>query len=98
MAVRVAAPVYLHHLVVGRGVKLLLDVLGGEADSRVAGHLLQLVQLGQDLLLLQVLQLPDLLMLPFFLLQHKTQGSYRYTVFKIHNFSMTFPGYFLNFP
>ena len=26
------------------------------------------------------------------------QGSYRYTVEKIHNISMTFPGYFLNFP
>ena len=29
---------------------------------------------------------------------HHIQGSYKYTVEKIHDFSMTFPGYFLNFP
>lgn len=60
---------YLHHLVMGSRVKLLLNVLGGEAHGGVAGHLLQLVQFGQDLLLLQVLQLADLLLFPLLLLR-----------------------------
>lgn len=64
-----ALGMHLHELVVPGRVEVTLQVLLFKAQRLVARDLPQPLQLGQDLLPLQVLQLLEFLLLPRFLLQ-----------------------------